>query len=117
VDYFKLPDYLKIGDVAVDPKPDAAGEASGKIINYMGGGLPVACYDNANNRRFLAECGAYAPDTTPQGLARAILELLQDPEACQQKGLAARQRVQKEFSWEAGGRRYEEIMQQALAAG
>jgi glycosyltransferase involved in cell wall biosynthesis len=58
------------------------------------------------------------PRTPPgQGLARAILELLQDPEACQQKGLAARQRVQKEFSWEAGGRRYEEIMQQALAAG
>jgi glycosyltransferase involved in cell wall biosynthesis len=114
VDYFQLPDYLKIGDVAVDPKPDAAGEASGKIINYMGGGLPVACFDNANNRRFLGECGAYAPDATPAGLAQAILELLNDPRTCQVKGEAARTRVEEEFSWEAGGRQYEEIMLSAM---
>ena len=114
VDYFQLPDYLKIGDVAVDPKPDAAGEASGKIINYMGGGLPVACFDNANNRRFLGDSGAYAPDNTPAGLARAILELLNDPEGSRQKGEAAQKRVEEEFSWEAGGRRYEEVMLSAM---
>ncbi len=114
VDYFQLPDYLKIGDVAVDPKPDAAGEASGKIINYMGGGLPVACYDNINNRRFLADSGAYAPDTTPAGLAQAILALLNDPEGSRKKGEAARTRVEEEFSWEAGGRRYEEVMLSAM---
>jgi glycosyltransferase involved in cell wall biosynthesis len=115
VDYFQLPDYLKIGDVAVDPKVDAAGEASGKIINYMGGGLAVACFDNHNNRRFLADCGAYAPTPDPAGLAKAILDLLADPEACRAKGEAARTRVEREFSWEAGGRRYEEVLNKALA--
>ena len=115
VDYFLLPDYLKIGDVAVDPKVDAAGEASGKIINYMGGGLAVACFDNHNNRRFLADCGAYAPTPDPAGLARAILDLLADPDACRAKGEAARARVEQEFSWEAGGRRYEEVLEKALA--
>ena len=30
VDYFLLPDYLKIGDVAVDPKPDAAGKPAAR---------------------------------------------------------------------------------------
>jgi len=115
VDYFELPDYLKIGDVAVDPKADAAGEASGKIINYMGAGLPVACFDNANNRRFLGENGAFAKDPTPEGLAGAILELLFDPEARRLKGEAARRRVEEEFSWEAGGRFYEEVFQRALA--
>jgi glycosyltransferase involved in cell wall biosynthesis len=114
VDYFELPDYLRIGDVAVDPKPDAAGEASGKIINYMGGGLPVACFDNPNNRRFLGGTGAFAPEPTPAGLAKAILELLADPQACRAKGLAARLRVEQEFSWEAGGRQYEEVFQRAL---
>jgi glycosyltransferase involved in cell wall biosynthesis len=117
VDYFELPDYLKIADVAVDPKEDAAGEASGKIINYMGAGLPVACFDHVNNRTFLGDTGAFAPEPTPKGLARAILELLSDPEARAQKGAAARKRVEQEFSWEAGGRVYEEVFQRALAMG
>ena len=115
VDYFELPDYLRIGDVAVDPKEDVAGEASGKIINYMGGGLPVACFDNKNNRRFLGGTGAFAADKTPQGLAGAVLELLRDPAVCKAKGEAARKRVQEEFSWEAGGRRYEDIFNAGLA--
>lgn len=114
-DYFELPDYLNIGDVAVDPKVDAAGEASGKIINYMGAGLPVACFDNSNNRRFLGETGAFAPKPTPEGLARAVLELLADPDARQKKGEEARRRVEREFSWEAGGRFYEEVFERALA--
>jgi glycosyltransferase involved in cell wall biosynthesis len=114
VDYFELPDYLRIGDVAVDPKPDVAGEASGKIINYMGGGLPVACFDNDNNRRFLGDTGALASMPTPAGLARAVTSLLKDPEARRRKGLAARRRVEDEFSWEAGGRAYEEVFQRAV---
>jgi glycosyltransferase involved in cell wall biosynthesis len=114
VDYFELPDYLKIGDVAVDPKEEVAREASGKIINYMGGGLAVACFDGANNRRFLGDTGAFAPTPNPQGLAQAILSLLADPEACRRKGDAARRRVELEFSWEAGGRMYEEVFQRAL---
>ena len=115
VDYFELPDYLKIADVAVDPKEDTAGEASGKIINYMGGGLPVACFDIANNHRFLGEAGSFAPTPDPQGLAAAVLDLLQDPEARAQKGALARARVEEEFSWEAGGRFYEEVFERALA--
>lgn len=115
VDYFELPDYLAIGDVAVDPKEDVAGEASGKIINYMGGGLAVACFDNANNRAFLGDTGAFAPQATPSGLAQAIVDLLRDPATCKAKGQAARQRVAEVFSWEAGGRRYEEVFQAALA--
>ncbi|ADK83988.1 glycosyl transferase group 1 [Desulfarculus baarsii DSM 2075] len=115
VDYFELPDYLAIGDVAVDPKEDVAGEASGKIINYMGGGLPVACFDNANNRAFLGDTGSLATEKTPSGLAKAILALLADPAACKAKGQAARQRVAELFTWEAGGRRYEEVFQAALA--
>lgn len=114
VDYFDLPDYLKIGDVAVDPKEEVAGEASGKIINYMGGALAVACFDGANNRRFLGDTGAFAPTPDAKGLAQAILSLLADPAACRQKGEAARRRVEREFSWEAGGRMYEEVFLRAL---
>jgi glycosyltransferase involved in cell wall biosynthesis len=114
VDYFELPEYLAVADVAVDPKIEAAGEASGKIINYMGAGLPVAAFDNANNRHFLGDTGALAPEPTPRGLARAVLSLLEDPVARRAKGGAARQRVEELFSWEAGGRVYEEVFFRAL---
>lgn len=117
VDYFELPDYLNIAQVAVDPKADAAGEASGKIINYMGAGLPVACFDHTNNRRFLGDAGSFAQEPTPAGLAGAVLELLKDPQASRQKGQLARARVEAEFSWEAGGRQYEEVFQRALEQG
>ncbi len=116
VDYFELPDYLHAGDVAVDPKPDAAGEASGKIINYMGGGLPVACFDNLNNRHFLGDGGAFAATPDAAGLAGAIVALLRDPAARAQKGAAARRRVEEVFSWDAGGRLYEEVFTQVRRA-
>ena len=45
VDYFLLPQYLYLADLAVDPKLDEAGEASGKIINYMGAALPIVCFE------------------------------------------------------------------------
>jgi glycosyltransferase involved in cell wall biosynthesis len=115
VDYFELPEYLAAADVAVDPKMETAGEASGKIINYMGAGLPVAAFDNANNRHFLGDTGALAPEPTPRGLAQAVLSLLADADERRAKGRAARQRVEELFSWEAGGRIYEEVFRRALA--
>ncbi|MCL6087941.1 MAG: glycosyltransferase, partial [Actinobacteria bacterium] len=60
VDYFDLPDFLLISDIAVEPKIDKAGEASGKVINYMGAGLPVVCFDSQNNRKFLGDGGVFA---------------------------------------------------------
>jgi glycosyltransferase involved in cell wall biosynthesis len=80
----------------------------------MGAGLPVAAFDNANNRHFLGDTGALAPETTPRGLARAVLSLLEDPRDRRAKGRAARQRVEELFSWEAGGRAYEEVFLRAL---
>ena len=32
------------------------------IIDYMGAGLPVVCFDGKNNRRFLKDGGIYAAD-------------------------------------------------------
>jgi len=80
VDYFELPDYLLISDVAVEPKMEKAGEASGKVINYMGAGLPVVCFEGKNNRRFLGEGGIYAADNKIENLAEKILWAVENPE-------------------------------------
>jgi glycosyltransferase involved in cell wall biosynthesis len=99
LDYFKLPQYLLISDIAVEPKVDKAGEASGKVINYMGAGLPVVCFDGKNNRRFLGENGIYAPDDKVENLAEKIIWAIENPDKARKLGELNKKRVEEVFSW------------------
>jgi len=99
VDYFKLPEYLLISDIAVEPKVDKAGEASGKVINYMGAGLPVVCFDGKNNRRFLGEAGIYAGDNKIENLAEKIIWAIENRDKAQKMGELNKRRVEEVFSW------------------
>lgn len=99
VDYFDLPDYLLISDIAVEPKMEKAGEASGKVINYMGAGLPVVCFDGKNNRRFMGDNGIYAADNKIENLAAKMLWAVENPEKASKLGERNKQRVEKVFSW------------------
>jgi glycosyltransferase involved in cell wall biosynthesis len=114
VDYFELPKYLDLAQVAVDPKEDVAGEASGKIINYMGAGLPVVCFDSLNNRNFLAEGGTFAENGSVASLADGIVRLLRDPEERLHLGEMNARRVGEVFSWDSSIREvlatYEELL-------
>lgn len=108
--YFTLGEVLELSDIGVDPKHDDTGQASGKMLNYMGAGLPVACFDTKNNREYLAEGGVYASETTPEGLAAAIVELAQNETLRLEKGRSNRARA-AEFSWDKTGRELEKIYQ------
>jgi len=99
VDYFKLPDYLVISDIAVEPKVDKAGEASGKVINYMGAGLPVVCFEGKNNRRFLGEGGIYATDDKIENLAAKMVWAIENPDKARRLGQLNKERVEEVFSW------------------
>ena len=99
VDYFDLPEYLLISDIAVEPKVDKAGEASGKVINYMGAGLPVVCYDSKNNRRFLEDGGIYALEDNVAALAEKILWAVENPDIAKSLGEKNKTRVEEVFSW------------------
>ena len=99
VDYFQLPNYLSISDIALEPKMDKAGEASGKVINYMGAGLPVVCFDSKNNRRFLAESGIYADNDSIDDFSSKIIWAIENPDRAAGLGELARKRVEEVFSW------------------
>ena len=99
VDYFDLPDYLLISDIAVEPKIDKAGEASGKVINYMGAGLPVVCFDSQNNRRFLEDGGIYAAENRIENLADKMLWAIENPNKAKILGEMNKKRVEEIFSW------------------
>ena len=103
VEFFQLPKYLDIANVAVDPKVDEAGEGSGKMINYMGAGLPVVCFDNSNNRLFLGENGFYAKSEDSGDLANKILEVLNNEDIAKAVGHINQKRVHEKFSWGRNG--------------
>jgi glycosyltransferase involved in cell wall biosynthesis len=113
VDYFHLPQYLALADVAVDPKTDEAGEGSGKIVNYMGAGLPVICFGTMNNRMFLGKNGLYAALGNPEELGDRIAEALANENKARAIGEQNRERVYQKFSWHASGLKLLEVYSKA----
>ncbi len=109
VDYFQLPKYLALADVAVDPKVDEAGEGTGKIINYMGAGLPIVCFDTLNNRALLQQNGFFAKIGDSEDLANKIVEALKNDAMAQEIGDQNRKRVREKYSWRASGQKLSDI--------
>lgn len=109
VDYFHLPKYLALADVAVDPKVDEGSEGSGKIINYMGAGLPVVCFNTLNNRAILQENGFFAKPTNSEDLANKIVEALKNEAVTQAIGKENLKKANENFSWAKCGKKLSQI--------
>ncbi len=106
--YFDLPKILKMSDIGVDPKDEATREASGKTLQYMGAGLPVACFGTQNNREYLEAGGSYASEVTGEALALAIGQLVTESDRRQRSGQINRERARR-FSWEASAEKLEQL--------
>jgi len=111
--YFALPKVLRMSDIGVDPKESSTRQASGKMLQYMGAGLPVVCFDTKNNRKYLDDGGIYADDTTPESLAQAIMKLVISRELREAKGVINRRRAEL-FSWEASAEKLEKLYQEII---
>ncbi len=109
VDFFKLPDYLYISDIGVDPKIDGAGEGSGKIVNYMGAGLSVVCFDTTNNRKLLDDHGFYSKVGDHNDFADKIIEALTNEEKAKISGQKNKIKAKENFSWQIGGKNLSEV--------
>ena len=73
------------------------------LLEAMALGLPVVASSIPGNRRLIddQEQGRLIPRGDPTALAGAIIEQWENPERATQMGIAARQRVEREFSIEA----------------
>ncbi len=98
--YEDAPAYLTLGDVAVAPKRSQT-EANGKIYNYMAAGLPTVAFDTVVNRDILGNLGAYVHDLSDiAGLARMIVQLLQDDTARHALSERVRSKAVADYSWD-----------------
>lgn len=114
LDYFKLPEFLKACDAAVDPKDADTNQASGKMLNYMAAGLPIVCFDKPNNRNYLGEGGYFCPNMASQDIAEGILHFHDHPEERERKGRMNAERA-KNMSWEKSGKKIDEVYKKVIS--
>jgi glycosyltransferase involved in cell wall biosynthesis len=96
-----LGNYLLLADMALEPKFSESGEASGKLLNYMGAGLPVICFDTVSNRQMLGEAGYYAQPGSGSDLVEQINGIINRPDDGRRRGLAGKRRAMERYSWDA----------------
>jgi len=113
LNYFDLPQILNASDVGLDPKDSSTGQASGKILQYMGAGLPVICFDRANNRNYLGQGGFFVEKFSAAALADKIISAAVKPEDLENKKSIIREKI-KNFSWEKSAEKIEKIYEKTI---
>lgn len=101
IPFDRLGNYLSLATAAIEPKAENTGEASGKLLNYIGAGLPVICFDTTNNRKILGETGYFSAPESVNGIVDHIEDIIQHPEEAASRGIAGRERVREDYSWDA----------------
>ncbi|WLQ13840.1 glycosyltransferase family 4 protein [Hahella aquimaris] len=94
----ELPDYLAVADVAVIPRPECPGHPV-KVLNYMSAGVAIAGF-RGGAKGLTHESNALIVDNHDcDALADAAIQLLDDDAKRQRLGQAARQVVDKFYTW------------------
>lgn len=114
---------LSVIDIGVMPLPDSPferGKCGYKLIQYMAAGRPVIASPVGVNSSIVTDCvGRLAKDA--RAWSDAIEELARDAALRRQMGLAARRRVEEEYSTAAAApiilRKFEDILGTARRVG
>lgn len=94
--------WLSTADVGLSadpPGPLNDKSTMNKTLEYMAFGLPVVAHDLTETRFSAGAAGAYATTGDPEGLARCLDELLEDPERMKRLGRCGRDRIEFALSW------------------
>jgi glycosyltransferase involved in cell wall biosynthesis len=102
----RIASLVRAADVCVAPEIDSEFNRLAtfvKVIEYLSAGAPVVAHRLPQTEALAGDCVNYAPDMTAEGLAAAIVELLDAPERRRALGTAARVRFENQISWERVG--------------
>lgn len=93
-----MPSYIAGADIAVVPSVIEA--SSLFMLEAMAMGKPVVASCAGGLTETLGDSGVLVPPMRPELLAKAILELLNDPQMRMGLGIKARRRVEEEYTWQ-----------------
>lgn len=98
---------LSTADVCLSPDPlNPLNNVStmNKVVEYMAMSRPVVSFELVEARVSAADAAVYAPANDERAFARAVDELLDDPERRSRMGQFGRARVEADLSWETSQR-------------
>lgn len=100
----KLLAALSSADIGVCPDPWNAFNdklTMNKVLEYMAMELPTVMFDLSEGRAIAEEAAVYAPGgDDPKALAKAMLDLLDDPARIKRMAEYGRKRVEGHFGWD-----------------
>jgi glycosyltransferase involved in cell wall biosynthesis len=88
-----------------------------KVFEYSALGIPCVAYNLTETRRLLGDCGFYADDETPSGLARACLPLIADDNLRQEQSRAIKLLSDRQFDWQRECNKYMAVYRRASKTG
>ena len=94
--------YLCTADICVDPDPaNPFNDRSTmiKMMEFMGLGRPIVCFDLTEHRRSAQDAAVYVTPNDELAMARMIVELMNDPERRRRIGEIGRLRGEAIFAW------------------
>jgi glycosyltransferase involved in cell wall biosynthesis len=100
---------LSTADVGLSPDPlNPLNDVStmNKTMEYMAFELPVVAFDLKETRVSAGPAAVYAQPNDTEAFARAIVELLDDPEQRAEMGRQGRERVERKLAWRHQAPRY-----------
>jgi glycosyltransferase involved in cell wall biosynthesis len=116
VEQHEVPSYLQSFDLCIAPEPPNVYSNRStviKLMEYMAFSKPSVAYDLPEHRHSAGEAALYAAGSQPIDLARAIVDLIDDPQRRALMGRIGLERIQKELAWEHQARKllamYEEL--------
>jgi glycosyltransferase involved in cell wall biosynthesis len=102
--FAKLPEILSIIDLKVIPqrkRPASLGQVPAKIFDAMSMAKPIIATNVFDIPEILNGCGFVIEPENPSLLADSIQYVLDNPDVARQMGVNAREKIEKEYSWEA----------------
>jgi len=94
---------LRTIDLGVTCDPPSAYNHSctmNKVLEYMAFGKAQVCFDLKESRASAREAARFVSDATPQALAEAISQVLDEPEELERMGRVGAERIRSELNWE-----------------
>jgi glycosyltransferase involved in cell wall biosynthesis len=95
--------YLSAVDICVDSSPSnpyTNHSTMFKIMDYMSLGKPIVAFDLAEHRVSAQRAAVYVPPNDERAFAKALDELMDDPERRAALSEFGRRRVKEELAWE-----------------
>jgi glycosyltransferase involved in cell wall biosynthesis len=102
--FASVPEFLAAADIVVIPQRKTlatVGQMPAKLFDAMAMARPVVATAISDIPAALEGCGWVVEPGSPEPLAAAIDEVLSDPDEAARRGRLAREKCEREFSWEA----------------